>query len=903
MTASDVEKTRLLLIDGHAMAFRAFFALPADGFSDGRGQATNAVYGFTRMIFTVVAAERPTHVAVAFDLPGGTFRDRIYDQYKGGREETPPAFHGQIDLITTVLDALGVAWFTVEDYEADDIIATLATRAAAAQQEALIVSSDRDAIQLISDHVTLLQPVKGVSEMRRMDAPAIQEKYGVTPEQYPELAALVGESADNLPGVPGVGPKTAAKWIATYGDLDGVLAHADEIKGKAGQSLRDHREAVVRNRRMNAAVIDLDLPTDPSRYAIGGGDRDAMTAAFDDLAFGPTIRRDAPAILFADTGESEQHTALTAAEIHAVDDADQLHDALGDAEHPLAVDVTEDVRGGAMLALAVPDDAAFVQLSAMPDTLREALRSVLDTAPSILVADAPAVRLLLEEHGIDLPPHARDLSLDAFVLRPGARSYETEALAAEHAGVSFPPRPRKPAQRTLAKESEEERNGHIETAGKRLAQAAGALHTVATRLDEGLADEPWALQLLDQLERPLQRNLETLHRRGIAVDPERLARLEAEFEGFVAQARSEAGAIVGEDVNLSSPKQLQTLLFDRLGMPHTKRIASGYSTDAESLQDLQEKSSPDSPGFEFLSWLLRFREMNKLLGYLVGLREAVRGSRIHTTFLQTAAATGRLASTNPNLQNIPVRTDEGRRLREVFVPGGDFASLMTADYSQIEMRIMAHLSEDDGLITAFNSGEDLHRFVASRVFDVAPEDVDGAMRSKTKAVSYGLAYGLSAYGLSRQLRISQAEATQLRNGYFERFGGVRDYLRSSVETARELGYTQTILGRRRYLPDLTSDNRQRRENAERVALNSPIQGSAADIIKLAMMRVEQGIADAGLRSRVLLQVHDELVLDVAEGEEDVLRQVVTDGMSGAYELSVPLEVGVGIGPDWLAAAH
>lgn len=905
MNASDTDDQRILLIDGHAMAFRAFFALPADGFSDGRGQATNAVYGFTRMIINVVASERPTHLAVAFDLPGGTFRDRIYDQYKGGRDETPEAFRGQIGLIQQVLDALGVRWLTYEDYEADDIIATLATRAEAAGDEALIVTSDRDAIQLVGEKVTLLQPIKGVTEMRRMTPAAVEERYGIPPERYSDLAALVGEAADNLPGVPGVGPKTAAKWIVQYGDLPGVIAHADEIKGKAGQSLRDNLEAVERNRLMNAAFTTLDLPEDPAHYALGGGDRARTIAVFDDLAFGDTIRRDLPAALLGETiADAAAEEEQQAVEVLVIEDATGLQELLDTGSDILSLDVAEDVRGGALLGLATAEARGAVPLAALDSESSSLLASTLDHATEILVADAPAVRSWLAEHGYRPQAQLRDLSLESFVLRPGARTYDAEALGTEFAGASFEPRPRKPAPSTLAKETPEVRAEHVARAGARLAMAASALHPAAAALSASLEQEPWALRILDELERPLQAVLETMHERGIALDIAEVASLREEFEGFVAQAKREAGEIVGEEVNLASPKQLQVVLFETLSLPTTRKISSGHSTDAESLTDLSQSLDPESAGHRFLSWLLRFREMSKLTGYLVGLDKVVdSGSRVHTTFQQTAAATGRLASTEPNLQNIPVRTAEGQRIRDVFVAGDGFESLLTADYSQIEMRIMAHLSEDEGLIEAFNSGEDLHNFVASRVFGVSPDAVDPAMRSKTKAVSYGLAYGLSAFGLSRQLRISRPEATALRDGYFERFGGVRDYLQQSVETARTTGYTETILGRRRYLPDLTSDNRQRRENAERVALNSPIQGSAADIIKLAMLAVEQRMRDAELTSRMLLQVHDELVVEVAPGELDQVREIVEDGMDSAYQLSVPLEVGIGIGRTWRDAAH
>lgn len=905
MSSSELTGQRILLIDGHAMAFRAFFALPADRFTDGRGQSTNAVYGFTRMMFNVVASEQPTHVVVAFDLPGGTFRDRIYEQYKGGRDATPEAFHGQIGLIQQVLDALGIVWLTVPDYEADDIIATLATRAAAQEGEALIVTSDRDAIQLVDERVTLLQPVKGVTEMRRMDPAAVLEKYQLAPARYPDLAALVGESADNLPGVPGVGPKTAAKWIQKYGDLEGVLEHAEEIAGKAGQSLRENIDGVRRNRLMNAAVTDLELPADAAGFTLGRGDRAAALAVFDELAFGDTTRRDLPDLFFPEGAEAPEPLAVE--EVPAdlpIAGAEDLRALLASAPFELALDVADDIRGGALLGIAAAGRRGVLALEQLDQESSAALAEVLDSAELVHLADVPTVRVWLRAQGYELTAPVRDLALEAFVLRPGARSYDAESLAHDLLGTVLDPRPRRPTPATLKKETPEARAEHLAVASARLADSAAALLPVSAHLDTAQEEEPWTRPLLDQLEVPLQRVLETLHERGIAIDRPTLDQLKDEFDGFVAQARREAGAIVGEEVNLASPKQLQAVLFETLALPKTRKIASGYSTDAESLIDLRDSLPEESSGHAFLSWLLRFREMSKLTGYVIGLDAATDGTgRVHTTFQQTAAATGRLASTEPNLQNIPVRTAEGRRLRGVFAAGDGYEALLTADYSQIEMRIMAHLSEDAGLIEAFRTGEDLHRFVASRVFSVAPEDVDAAMRSKTKAVSYGLAYGLSAFGLARQLRISQAEATALRDGYFERFGGVRDYLRASVDRARETGYTETILGRRRYLPDLRSDNRQRRENAERVALNSPIQGSAADIIKLAMLAVESRMREAGLGSRMLLQVHDELVVEVAPGELEQVREIVVDGMDGAYELSVPLEVGVGIGRTWLDAAH
>ncbi len=901
--AAEPADVRFLLIDGHAMAFRAFFALPADSFTDGRGQATNAVYGFVRMLVNVVQSEQPTHVAVAFDLAGGTFRDRIYDQYKGGREETPAQFIGQIALIEQVLDALGVTWLTVEDYEADDIIATLATRTAADGGSALIVSSDRDAIQLVNDAVTLLQPVKGVTELRRMTPAAIEEKYQVPPERYPDLAALVGETADNLPGVPGVGPKTAAKWITRFGGLEGVLAHADEITGKAGQALRDHREDVERNRRMNEAVRDLDLPADLARYGLGRGDTIALGGIFDDLAFGPTIRRDIPAVFLAPGGASaaEQGTGPEGPDPADVQrpTPEQVPALLRET---FADGAALDLRGSwelgegdcDLLALASADDLAVIDLVGLDDVAERAVAGWLADASIPKVAyDTKLAAHMLAGRALEVAGWRTDLAIAEFLCRPDQRPTDLPGLALRHLQEDL-------AASSAAAQQELDLEGADEGAeAERWARRADAVRRLEPLLRADLASHT-VEALHDELELPLAGVLGQMERTGIAVDDEVLAELDAQHAQQQTDVAESAFSHIGGDrINLGSPKQLQEVLFERLGMPRTRRTKTGYTTNAEALEDLFAQTS-----HPFLADLLAHRDVTKMRQIIETLRRSISpAGRIHTTFHQNIAATGRLSSNNPNLQNIPARTEEGRRIRSAFRTSEGYEALLTADYSQIEMRIMAHLSEDAGLIEAFRSGEDLHNFVASRVFDVEPDAVDPAMRSKTKAVSYGLAYGLSAFGLSRQLRISQAEATALRDGYFERFGGVRDYLRSSVEKARETGYTETILGRRRYLPDLTSDNRQRRENAERVALNSPIQGSAADIIKLAMLRVDAALREAGCTSRVLLQVHDELVVDIAPGELDAVRIIVAEGMGSAYELSVPLSVGMGVGRTWLDAAH
>ena len=887
MTATEPGAGRLLLIDGHSMAFRAFFALPVETFTTATGQHTNAIHGFLSMLLKLLEQEKPTHVAVAFDEGSHTFRTQEYAEYKGGRDETPQEFRGQVPLIREMLRAVGVAELSKENFEADDILATLATRGAGQGMEVLVTSGDRDTFQLVNDAVTVLYPVKGVSTLARMTPQAVQEKYKVPPHRYPELAALTGETADNLPGVPGVGPGFAAKWINEFDGLDNVLARADEITGKKGEALREHLDAVIRNRRLNHLLTDMDLPLGPTDLTPRGGDRAEVRRLCDALEFN-TLRDRLVALVPADGGEAAQDAAPAREVVAGVADVAAW---LGSATGPVALDVV--VEGGRAVGLGVADAgrAGYVDLDAGGEAAARAGAAVAQwlasDAPKV-AHDAKSAWHALRAAGLALGGIDFDTQLASYLAFPGQRTYDLREMLARLLGREIDA-PAGGAQGVLDLE---------EDAGQSARERAEAVDDLAGRLRPELV-ERGAAELMDGVELPVQRSLERMEAAGIAVDAELLDTLEADFGRKVEQAAQAAYAEIGETINLSSPKQLQEVLFERLGMPRTKRTKTGYTTDAEALAELLATT-----GHPFLQHLLVHREQIKLRQIVETLRKAVRDDgRIHTTFQQTIAATGRLSSLDPNLQNIPIRTDEGQRIREVFVAGAGYETLLTADYSQIEMRIMAHLSGDAGLIEAFHAGEDLHRFVGSRVFEVAPQDVTPAMRSKVKAMSYGLAYGLSAFGLSRQLGVEVAEARALMDGYFERFGGVRDYLRGVVEEARRVGYTQTIMGRRRYLPDLTSDHRQRREIAERIALNSPIQGSAADIIKVAMIRVDARLAAEGLASRMLLQVHDELVLEVAPGETDAVREVLVDQMRGAAELSVPLEVSVGTGPNWRVAGH
>jgi DNA polymerase-1 len=887
---SESTKGPLLLIDGLSMAFRAFFALPVDNFGTSTGVPTNAVYGFTTMLITLMQQRRPSHVAVAFDLPGGTFRTERLPSYKGTRDVTPPEFEPQVPLMREVLDALGVAAVDKVHYEADDVLATLARQGAEQGLEVLVVSGDRDTIQLVTDRVTLLYPRKGVSDLVEYTPAAVEERYGIPPHQYPDLAALVGETSDNLPGVPGVGPKTAAKWVVTYGGLDGILSSMADVPGKAGESLREHADQVRLNRELNHLLTDLELSASVDDLEYKGGDSAKIHEVCDALQF-RTLREKLLAVAVTSSeGASgslveteEPIDVVTEGAVEAVtalSGAVALHveGRIGADADAWALGVSQDgIAWGIDVTTLSPEHDAALKAWLANEEVSKTLHAAKDACHA------------LSARGYRLRGLAGDTQIAAYLVHPDQRGFELEAVVQRYLGV-LPSAADGAAELDLGLGT-----SPAAAAGERAATIAA----LASQLEPEVAARGMDA-IYHEIEIPLIEVLAGMENAGVAIDMAHLDALAVSAAARVEAAAQEAyAAIGGTPVNLGSPKQLQEVLFDRLGLPKTKKIKTGYTTDAASLAELNEKSP-----HPFLVALLAHREAAKLGQIIDTLRDAVRDDgRIHTTFSQVVAATGRLSSKDPNLQNIPIRTPEGHRIREAFVVGAGFETLVTADYSQIEMRIMAHLSGDDALIEAFKSGEDLHRFVGSRVFGVPPEGVNAEMRSQVKAMSYGLAYGLSAFGLSRQLNLSVAEAQALMDDYFARFGAVRDYLASAVRQAAKDGYTETIFGRRRYLPDLTSTNRQRRDIAERVALNAPIQGSAADLIKRAMLGVDRAMRDQGLHSRQLLQVHDELVVEVAPGERDAVEAILRAEMSGAADLSVPLDVNVGTGADWRTAGH
>ena len=865
-----MSKGRLLLIDGHSMAYRAFFALPAENFTTAQGQHTNAIYGFATMLISLLKDEKPTHVAVAFDVSRKTFRTDIFPEYKANRAKTPDEFRSQMSFLTELVTGFGIQQFAIEGYEADDLIATITKRAEKDGMDVFICTGDRDSFQLVSEKTTVLYPKRGVSEMARMTPAAVQEKYGMAPDQYPDFAALRGDPSDNLPSIPGVGEKTAAKWIVEYGSLQELISNVDKVGGKVGQSLRDNIDDVIRNRELTQLVHDAPVDLDLSDLAWSGVAESDLTKLFEQLEFRTLKDRLKPilnaASVVARKVDNDEFTlfapqveggSLTPNEL-----ALRIKSHTGDIS--IAYELVDDrLHRYAVAFLA--SDVHLIHSSEMGDWAQ-------DPAVTKIMHDAKS---LARENLLD--GVIFDTALAAYLVNPGVRAQELSDLL-DRWGDGAVIDSSSPEQALLS--------------------SAAALFKLRRSLETEMKDRG-VYELFTDLELPIAALLAVMENRGIAVDRKELEKLATFFEGEVARETKAAHLAAGHEFNVASPKQLQVVLFEELNLPKTKKIKTGFTTDAEALNWLFEKTK-----HPLLESLLRIRETKKLGTTVEGLiAEIGPDGRIRTHFAQTVAATGRLSSVGPNLQNIPVRTEEGRSIRNAFIAGSGFASLLTADYSQIEMRIMAHLSNDAGLLAAFETGEDLHATVAGLVFGVKAGEVDSEMRRQIKAMSYGLAYGLSSYGLAIQLDLSPPAAQDLMDRYFQRFGGIRDYLGSVVEQARKVGYTETVMGRRRYLPDLLNDNRQRREIAERMALNAPIQGSAADIIKQAMLNVQRALVKEGLKSRLLLQVHDELILEVSAGEEETLTELVRREMGTAYPLKAPLDVSVGIGKSWNEAAH
>ena len=850
-------KKKLLILDGHSMAFRAFYALPVENFATSAGQPTNAIYGFASMLINLIRDEKPTHIATAFDVSRKTFRSEKFPEYKANRAATPEEFRSQVSYINELLDAFAIPHFELEGYEADDVIATF-VKHFSDDAEIYICSGDRDSFQLVSDQVTVLYPKKGVTELARMTPSAVLEKYGLTPKQYPDFAALRGDPSDNLPSIPGVGEKTATKWIQEFGSLSELIAKVDTVPGKAGEALRAALPSVITNRELTQLRSDLPLSPDLADLSWSGVEISKVNQFFDKLEIKALKARVAP---FAKDGQVKEITAkkVSVREVNRV----EFEKALTSNTGLVGLLLSE-----SQAAISVEPEVVLVaEISQVADVISSFKGFIFHGAKQAISSKV-------------LSAVAVDTEVAAYLINAGSREIALSDLLQKHLGVEFDNSP-----------------GDLFTS-----DWDPSITCYLQELWRALSKELEAMSCLDlynQIEMPTMHVLAAMEATGIAIDSKEMKSLLDFFGKEEAEATSLAYKEVGHEFNAASPKQLQVVLFEELKLPKTKKIKTGFSTDAESLEWLF--STTKHP---VLASLLRIREVGKLRTTVEGLLNSTKAdSRIHTTFQQTTTATGRLSSTEPNLQNIPIRSDEGRRIRNCFIAQEPFVDLLTADYSQIEMRIMAHLSDDKGLLEAFRTGEDLHSTVGAQVFDVPVSKVDADMRRQIKAMSYGLAYGLSSYGLANQLDISPTDASILMSKYFERFGGIQDYLKEVVKIAREKGYTETILGRRRYLPDLNHENRGRREMAERMALNAPIQGSAADIIKVAMLNVEKAMRSENLSSRLLLQVHDELIFEIAKGEHEAMEALVRKQMGSAFELKAPLDVNIGFGKSWDLAAH
>ncbi|KAB8293533.1 DNA polymerase I [Bifidobacterium avesanii] len=937
MTDAHNERGTLLVVDGHSLAFRAFFAMPVESFSTSGGQATNAVWGFASMLSQVIESEHPTHLAVAFDVKGGTFRNELLPQYKGTREAAPEELLTQLPLIQRMLTALGVTYIEKPGYEGDDVIGTLAHMGDDAGYRTLVLSGDRDAFQLIGGNITVLYPGHHFKDLKHMTAEAVEEKYHVSPALYPDLAALRGETADNIPGVPGVGDGFAAKWINQFGSLDGVIEHADEIGGKKGEALRANIDQVRLNRRVNALVTDLDLGVSVGDLTFGKVDVKALDDVFADLEFGARTR--ARVLKVFSNGEPVESgdgdgSAADAVELPelAVDEAPVAAKALDAwlaAHVPQAPsETTADVGRAWVLDMAgsgKPGRASWRGLSIVAadghalrftrdgltgsdaaGALAEALRSfIIDRLPGAVVYGYKEQRHMLAAFGVaDAPAPLFDAQLAGYLVHPDFHADTIEQAAEHFLDLHFDDDAAAQGELELGDDEASEESGANADDGAEL-RRLDLIRRLAAHLAP-IVDERGQRKLLDSIELPISQVLQRMESVGAAVDLERLTSMRDTFAADARQAQEIAWDAAGTRVNLQSPKQLQQVLFEDMGLKPLRRTKGGsYTTNAATLQSLYARSVDNERANNFLGALLRHRETNKLKQIVTTLIDTVNpdDGRIHTTFEQTVAATGRLSSADPNLQNIPNRNAAGREIRSAFVPGEGFESLLSSDYSQVELRIMADLSGDEALIEAFRSGTDFHKYVASLVYQLPIDEITPDQRSHVKAMSYGLAYGLSTYGLAQQLRISPAAADVLKEKYFATFGKVHDYLESLVAQARRDGYTETMFGRRRYFPGLKSPNRNVRDAAERGALNAPIQGSAADIMKIAMIRADKALREAGVRSRIILQIHDELVVEVAHGEAERVTELVRDAMEHAVTLAVPLDVSTGIGSDWQLAAH
>ncbi len=888
----------LLLLDGHSLAYRAFYALPTD-LATSSGQVTNAVYGFTSMLIKVVGDERPDHLAVAFDTAAPTFRKEKDATYKAGRKETPDLFRSQLPLIRQVLDALAVPVLEVDGVEADDVIATLAERAAGDGMDVIVVTGDRDSYQLVRDpHIRVLYNKRGVSDYALYDEAGIVERTGVTAAQYPEYAALRGDTSDNLPGVPGIGEKTAAKLVNAYGNLEGIFEHLEELPPKQRQNLGEFHDQVFHNREMSILERGVPIEVAVEDLHIGGWDHETVRLLFQQLEFRTLYPRLLEALGETDDSLATEVTTLDV-DVERVNTSAALTKALdGLVRTGTPVVLEADWLGvpgrSPLRGLAVASSGTGVAYAPADLLTDDGVRSTLGTLvgsggpPLVTHRAKELMHALHDAAGVTVETLELDTALMAYLVDPGEGAYDLGDLVARFCGIELVSPDRAEAEGTLDLDGD----GAGEDAGRR----AAAIERLATELRSVLEQrELWSLYT--DVERPLVPVLAEMEQTGVRIDRAFLDQMRAELQKQCNELETRIHEHAGEPFVVNSVPQLRRVLFEVLELTPVKRTKTGPSTDADSLQKMAAANA-----HPILADLLRYREVEKLRStYADALPPLIQADgRIHATFNQLATTTGRISSESPNLQNIPVRTAEGREMRRAFV-AEDGAGLLTADYSQIELRILAHLAEDPGLIEAFARGADVHTITASRVFDVEESAVDDFQRRFAKVVNYGLAYGMEAYGLGQRLDIPTDQAKEILDSYFGSFPNVHAYMERTVADAKACGYTTTILGRRRQITELASDNFRIRQMGERMAQNAPVQGSAADIFKLAMIRLSDALREAAVASRMVLTVHDELVLEVPVAERDRVEPIVRDAMEGAIELAVPLEVDMGFGPSWAEA--
>ena len=873
---------RLFLLDGHSLAYRAFFALPQT-LATSSGTVTNAVYGFTSMLIKLFGDEHPDLIAVAFDMGAPTVRLEMDADYKAGRAESPADFRPQLGLIEEVLDVLRIPVIRMEGHEADDAIGTLAIQASEAGLDAVIVTADRDFFQLVRERekkrgaISVLFNRRGISEIDLMDPAAVEARYGITPAQYLDFVALKGDTSDNIPGVPGIGDKTAAKLVNQFGSIEELLARTDELKGKQKENIEAAGDRLVLNKQLARIVTDLELEFMPEDCVMGASDPEQVRSLFVSLEFRSLLDRLAEAL-----GTAKPVAQVAELDLRQVDEAELLAALKGGAA-AVAVRVEDEAIRGA--AVSAGGAQASYATTGEPAALVDALA---DVAIAKQTHDAKVLERTATALGGGLDGVTFDTLIGGYLLDPGTTAYGLDKLSERYLGTDL----------LAGVEEGDDAQLFAEDPWRRTAVEAAAVGLLAPVMEEQI-DKQGLRSLLMDVELPLSSVLGRMEAYGIRLDVAYLDEIGEGVRDRMATLMHQIYEIAGREFNLNSPPQLREVLYGELGLQPGKKTPKGeLSTDASVLEKLRDEHP-------IVDALLSWRELDKLNStYLEALPKlAGPDGRVHTTFNQAAAATGRLSSTNPNLQNIPVRSEVGRQIRRAFIPGADDQVLLVADYSQIELRVLAHLSGDEGLHEAFAAGDDIHAATAAKVFDLPMEHVDSELRRRAKAVNFGLAYGMNAWGLSQRLDIAPDEAQEIIDGYFEGFPKIKTYLTAQVERARLDGYTETLLGRRRYIPELTSDNRRLRELGERQALNAPIQGGASDVFKLAMIKVDRALQDhPKLGCHMLLTVHDELVFEVPKKHLKAASELVREGMEHAIELDVPLVASIASGPNWADAA-